>query len=81
MLGIRLNRLSNTVSSSCVEMADTEWQAEQQLLDLHTASPVGVCTLHCIASVTEYSLVCHRCVKHSATYVSSVSEYALRINP
>ena len=61
-------------------MVDTEWQAERQLLDSHTASPIGVCTVHGIALVTDYSLLCYRCVKHSATYVRSVSEYALQIN-
>jgi hypothetical protein len=61
-------------------MAETDWQAERQLLDSHTASLVGVCTVHCIASVTEYSLICHRYVKHSATYVCSVNEYTLQIN-
>ena len=61
-------------------MADTEWRAEWQLLDSHTARPVGVFTVHCIASVTEYTLVCHRCVKHSATCVCFVGEYSLQIN-
>jgi len=78
--GQPVNRLSSTLWSSCVEIADTEWQAERQLLDSHTASPVGVCTVHCIASVTDYSLICHRCVKHTATYVCFVNEYAFQIN-
>lgn len=61
-------------------MVDTEWQAERHLLDSHTASPIGVCTVHCIALITDYSLLCYRCMKHSATYIRSVSEYALQIN-
>jgi len=42
-----VNRLLNTVCSSCIEIPSTA----RQLYESHTAVPVGLCTVHCITLV------------------------------
>jgi hypothetical protein len=36
--GHLLNRLLNTVGSSCIEISDTAWQVECQQLDINTTN-------------------------------------------